>query len=322
MDEHESLTPAGEEQRGIERHRNGDRPKGTPKMSSRRQALALAAAAAAGAVAAKLALPEEAQAGHAVPVPVDVLHLGQANTHDFATLLTGAPPAANAMLDVAKTTAGPGPALRGTGSGGAIGVQGDSDGSWGVLGRSEKESGVRGEHTSPNAAFRAPGIRGNNLGHGAGVAGRAENGPGVSGRAPGENPGVLARSGTRGPLPLGAFIPDCGLALKAEGKTVLDGTCGEGDALLVKGALRVLGPVLMAIGSGVIPIGATNFLVTGDPAAFVKPGTPGSHVNVTLVGVADPVVSWIERLTGQFKIHLTGAVAQDTPFTYMVVNPA
>jgi hypothetical protein len=94
-----------------------------------------------------------------------------------------------------------------------------------------------------------------------------------------------------------------------------------GATLEVTGGVRT-DALFMPIGTGTILAGQRGAVVTNAAAGV------GSHIAVTLVGPTrdkdvkpGQAVEWIERAAGSFTVHLTGAVDQNTPFTYTVVNP-
>jgi hypothetical protein len=112
---------------------------------------------------------------------------------------------------------------------------------------------------------------------------------GVRGRAPGTSPGVQAISGT-------GVWSDGGLALDVMGKARFS-----------------------TAGAGVFAARA-NAVAVSDPAV-----TPDSHITVTFTG--DPgnaaaVVQWVERQPASgFIVHLRVPVFNETPFTYLIVEP-
>jgi len=224
------------------------------------------------------------------------------------------------------------PAIRGSntqvaepGDGGA-GVQGLSANGFAVHGISTTSAGVVGIHTSSTESNSA--LIGRNRGLGAGVDGRAEMGPGVRGNAPGAIPAVQANSGSR---QTGALVLDGAVALVALGHTILrPPTAADGavvpDLSVTTATLVVTGgartdALFMPVGNGSILAGQQTAVVTDGAAGL------GSHISVALVGSParndhkPPAVSWIERATGSFTVHLTDAVDFDTPLTYTIVNP-
>lgn len=93
-------------------------------------------------------------------------------------------------------------------------------------------------------------------------------------------------------------------------------------------ALQVIGLASFStVSTGVIPAGQATFTVSDARV------TLGSHITVALTG--DPgtspgpggppiraSVDWVERNPGVgFTIHLTRGTANDTPFTYLIVEP-
>jgi hypothetical protein len=219
-----------------------------------------------------------------------------------------------------------GPGVMGTASTlDGFGVLGQNFGDGeGVLGRSLNGSGVRGR----TASALSPAVVGVNTGGGAGVVGRATGTAGVRGTAPGDAPGVLAESGTNPPG--GPRTLDTGLALLATGKSLLrppteadglpPGVLFTGPTLRVEGAAQLAGQLYTGVGSGTIPAGTRAQLVTDANA------TATSHVSVVLVGPPSKpfgkgaAVSWVERASGSFTVHLTDDADFATPFTYTLVQ--
>ena len=224
------------------------------------------------------------------------------------------------------------PAIRGSntqvaeaGVGGA-GIQGLSANGFAVHGISTNSAGVVGVHTSPTQSNSA--LVGRNNGLGAGVDGRSETGAGVRGNAPAAIPAVHALSGSR---QTGGLVLDGGVALLALGHTILrPPTAADGavvpDLSVTTATLVVTGgartdALFMPVGNGSILAGQQTAVVTDGAAGL------GSHISVALVGSParndhkPPAVSWIERATGSFTVHLTDAVDFDTPLTYTIVNP-
>ena len=263
--------------------------------------------------------------GHTVLRPPMSSDLAPGDTLAIDPTFTG--PTLLAQGDTAE------PAIRGTndnvaepGNGGP-GVQGSSSNGFAIHGISDTSAGVVGVHLSSTQANAA--LVGVNRGMGPGVDGRSETGPGVRGNAPGANPALLARSGSR---QTGNLVLDGALALLALGRSVLrpptpsDGMVvldpsSTGETLQVTGGART-DALFMPIGAGAIPAGARSAQVTNAAAGLA------SHIGVTLVGTTrrnesqpGQAVSWIERAAGSFTIHLTAEVDLDTPFTYTIVNP-
>jgi hypothetical protein len=175
----------------------------------------------------------------------------------------------------------------------------------GVLSTEKAEA----DHGTLNAASStsAPAIHGANTSNGAGVQGSSDSGDGVQGLS-GSGDGVEGFSS----FGIGVFgFSSIAVGVLAEGPT----------------ALRVLGNAdFSTAGSGTIPANQDSVFVG---APFV---TALSHVTVTLTGDPGqassqpgfkPVVVWVERQPGTgFVVHMSRPVRVDTPFTYVVVEPA
>lgn len=213
----------------------------------------------------------------------------------------------SSRVDPSVPGSGSGPGVHGISDSG-FGVEGQSTDGWGLLGESKNFGGIVGvTHAVPAPGIPAVGVLGvsdtdkpggagvaGTSDGGTGVSGESQSGPGVLGRAPGDAPGVRALSDqTFGPpTPAG----DGGLALDVVGKAAFS-----------------------TAGAGVVP--------AGSKAASVEQlsVTDQSHVMVMLMG--DPgnaaaVVQWVERQPASgFIVHLRVAVSNETPFTYLIVEP-
>ncbi len=193
------------------------------------------------------------------------------------------------------------------GSESGVGVEGQSTDGWGLLGESKNFGGIVGvTHAVPAPGIPAVGVLGvsdtdkpegagvaGTSDGGTGVSGESQSGPGVRGRAPGDAPGVRAISDQLigPPTPTG----DGGLALDVVGKARFS-----------------------TAGDGVVPAGADAATVSNLAV------TPDSHITVSLTG--DPgnsaaVVQWVELQGSGFVVHLRVPVSNETPFTYLIVEP-
>ena len=265
---------------------------GTSPRHNRRQALALGGAAAAAAAVAALGMNggKKAQADSG-----DVMRVGYDHETDPGgwTGLTGA--VADGPVFVLRNNAEPSQERWE-----AIGLAAMSREGVALIGTTFGSEGYGtrgmayiGSPDSPSEEWvLGPGIGvGGMSGSGHGVLGQSESGNGVTGQAPGEAPAVLAVSS-----PLGANPSDGGLALRVVGKAQFS-----------------------TAGAWVVLAGARSVEVA-NPAV-----TDASHVTVTLTG--DPgnaaaVVQWVERQPGSgFIVHLRVPVSNETPFTYLIVEP-
>ena len=185
---------------------------------------------------------------------------------------------------------------------GGIGVIGWGGGAAGAQG-----IGVAGA-TNSNGDIRA-GVGGVNHG----------GGPGVRGTANGGGKGVLGQSGATGAGngigvfgQVGGGRGVQGAASGAAGIGVVAENTAGGLGLAVKGLAG-----FSACGDGTIAAGQATRSV--NEAAV----TASSHITVTLTGNPGRAqVLWVERQAGVgFVVHLTRAVGNATPFTYLVVEP-
>ena len=200
-------------------------------------------------------------------------------------------------------------------TGGGVGVNGMSVRGPGVSGSSEHTEGVSGgTYGTPSPENFPVGVAGFSLirldedpagpvedGPGTGVLGRSGSGTGVHGMSE-SNIGVL-----------GVSESDRGMAgWSRTGTGVWAGT-ESGEALRVDGKA-----FFSTAGAGAVPTGADAATVS-NPAV-----TPDSHITVTLMGHpgnSAAVVQWVERQGSGFIVHLRVAVSNETPFTYLIVEP-
>jgi hypothetical protein len=224
-----------------------------------------------------------------------------------------------------------GPGLEGTGVTGP-GVHGLSNGV-GVEGESATGIGVHGKTSSGLAllaeAFNGTGLR-VDINNGTGVRVLVTEGVGMTAHSFGFGNGVEGSShdgnGVR------AFsMNSTGLSAESQAGDAIDAHSGLRTAVRARAdfgtALEVQGPAKFSTaGSGTILASQDSLFVD------YRAVTAQSHITVTLTGNPGvptsglpPVVLWVERRLGDkagFVVHMTRKVGVDTPFTYLVVEPA
>jgi hypothetical protein len=192
-----------------------------------------------------------------------------------------------------------------------VGVEGTAYVSgWGVNGHSEDGIGVVGTAGLGVGELRGVGVSG----HGAHIGVNGESASGVGVRGQSYHVAVYGEG-----LAEGVGVDGTGsTGVRGTGRAIgVVASSPTGIALDVQGLARFL-----TARSATIPAGTAETTVV-DPQA-----TKFSHLTITLTSnpggeSGRPItLQWVERLPGKFIVHLTSAVRTDTPFTYLIVEPA